>query len=280
MKGLMHRLAARAAGTTVPVRSDARLPIGSANLRWDESFDREAAAEPAGMAAAAEHLVRPHAAIPSSEQPEGSEPAGAMPGPNPHPSPARRMASDPPAAQEDWADQPSASRAASLFPEAQPDPDRAPASWERGISDATQEISGATVPSHRSGVRLPSNDEPALLMPRAADTSAPSPAAGDAAAHLLARTDVDAQATAPPPPLMPKVANRGMPTTEVSAAPRQQAWPPTTAQESENEPTEVHIHIGRIEVTAVHEAAPQRSKPKARQAAMSLESYLAERGKP
>lgn len=79
---------------------------------------------------------------------------------------------------------------------------------------------------------------------------------------------------------MPKVANRGMPTTEVSAAPRQQAWPPTTAQESENEPTEVHIHIGRIEVTAVHEAAPQRSKPKARQAAMSLESYLAERGKP
>ena len=148
------------------------------------------------------------------------------------------------------------------------------------MSDATQEISGATVPSHRSDVRLPRNDEPSLLMPRAADTPGPPPAAGDAAAHHPARTDVEVQATATPPPLMPKVTNRGVPTTEVSAAPRQQAWPPTTGQDTENEPTEVHIHIGRIEVTAVHEASPQRPKPKARQTAMSLESYLAERSKP
>ena len=41
--------------------------------------------------------------------------------------------------------------------------------------------------------------------------------------------------------------------------------------------TELHIHIGRIEVTAVREAAPIRRKPAAAQAATSLDAYLAQR---
>jgi hypothetical protein len=43
-------------------------------------------------------------------------------------------------------------------------------------------------------------------------------------------------------------------------------------------PNEVHVHIGRIEVTAVHE--PATAKPKARapgRQPMSLENYLARR---
>jgi len=44
-----------------------------------------------------------------------------------------------------------------------------------------------------------------------------------------------------------------------------------------SEPTEVHVHIGRIEVTAVAEAAPARSKPHAGKAPMSLDEYLAQR---
>jgi hypothetical protein len=45
------------------------------------------------------------------------------------------------------------------------------------------------------------------------------------------------------------------------------------------EPTEVHVHIGRIEVTAVHEPpAPHRPAPP-RAAPMSLQAYLATKGR-
>ena len=41
--------------------------------------------------------------------------------------------------------------------------------------------------------------------------------------------------------------------------------------------TELHIHIGRIDVTAVREAEPTRRKPAAAPAATSLDAYLAQR---
>jgi hypothetical protein len=45
------------------------------------------------------------------------------------------------------------------------------------------------------------------------------------------------------------------------------------------EATEVHVHIGRIEVTALHEPpAPRRSAP-SRAAPVSLQAYLATKGK-
>lgn len=68
--------------------------------------------------------------------------------------------------------------------------------------------------------------------------------------------------------------------------------PPTTRDRREGRhgnapapaggPTEVHVHIGRIEVTAIPEAPPTRSKPRAVKAPMSLEEYLArrQRGRP
>lgn len=43
------------------------------------------------------------------------------------------------------------------------------------------------------------------------------------------------------------------------------------------ETTEVHVSIGRIEVTAVHEAAPSPRKTPRRNAPMSLDDYLARR---
>ncbi len=46
---------------------------------------------------------------------------------------------------------------------------------------------------------------------------------------------------------------------------------------SAHEPSEVHVHIGRIEVTAVHEAPPAREKKRAARQPMSLEAYLAKR---
>jgi hypothetical protein len=42
---------------------------------------------------------------------------------------------------------------------------------------------------------------------------------------------------------------------------------------------EVHIHIGRIEVTAVHEASRPRRERTPSVPAMSLDTYLAKRGR-
>jgi hypothetical protein len=43
------------------------------------------------------------------------------------------------------------------------------------------------------------------------------------------------------------------------------------------ETTEVHVHIGRIEVTAMHEPAPAKPAAARRPAPMSLDDYLAKR---
>lgn len=41
------------------------------------------------------------------------------------------------------------------------------------------------------------------------------------------------------------------------------------------EPSEVHVHIGRIEVTAVHEPSPRFSKREHPRSTKTLEEYLA-----
>ena len=50
---------------------------------------------------------------------------------------------------------------------------------------------------------------------------------------------------------------------------------PATAAAAE--PTEVHVHIGRIEVTAVQAPAPPKRPSRSGQAPMSLDAYLAKR---
>ncbi len=73
---------------------------------------------------------------------------------------------------------------------------------------------------------------------------------------------------ATPDPLLPSAAvaqlSRPVPT----------ALSPATAADS---PNEVHVHIGRIEVTALQSAEPVRPKTKGAQPAMSLEDYLVRR---
>lgn len=53
---------------------------------------------------------------------------------------------------------------------------------------------------------------------------------------------------------------------------------PQTARASLPEPNEVHVHIGRIEVTAVHESQPpKRAAAPPRRQPLSLDDYLAKR---
>ena len=42
---------------------------------------------------------------------------------------------------------------------------------------------------------------------------------------------------------------------------------------------DVHIYIGSIEVTAVHDAAPARRRPSGPPPPMSLDTYFAKRGR-
>jgi len=49
------------------------------------------------------------------------------------------------------------------------------------------------------------------------------------------------------------------------------------ATQAEAEPTEVHVHIGRIEITAVRESNPSRPARRPRREPMSLDDYLAQR---
>jgi hypothetical protein len=68
-----------------------------------------------------------------------------------------------------------------------------------------------------------------------------------------------------------------------AAAPATTRWPamtnPAIHAATGGEPSEVHVHIGRIEVSAVHEAAPARRPPAPRPPPMSLDAYLAKRGR-
>ncbi len=110
-----------------------------------------------------------------------------------------------------------------------------------------------------------------------AATASPTPQPADPSAPLpTSPTTVPTDLVLPDPLLAPTPhgAPHGAPHDE----------PVTSAEptglrlaKTEPEPTEVHVHIGRIEVTAVAETtpAPKRSRP--RREPMSLDEYLAQR---
>ncbi len=97
------------------------------------------------------------------------------------------------------------------------------------------------------------------------------PATGDGTAPVHAPTIADEPAPA-----------RLLPTTSLRLQPRPWDTTPTKPLPSQTiaheaaDTTEVHVHIGRIEVTALREAPPP-SQPRQRPAAPSLASYLAAR---
>lgn len=89
------------------------------------------------------------------------------------------------------------------------------------------------------------------------------------------RLDAPARFAAPSTLLAPQPASSSRAPWAVAA---KQPGPSIHAVAAEQEPTEVHVHIGRIEVTAVHEAPPARKRPEPPpRTAPSLEDYLAQR---
>jgi hypothetical protein len=246
MKGLLHRLAARAAGTTVPVRSDARLPFGEANLGWGEMDDIEGRPEPLVMAAAMSPTARAHEASRPSAQPDGS--SHAAPVPMHH---GRSTASAPDLGADLRLSAPTRSPAAPFVPAGDSDPGLPARAVEHLSPDATQAPPGGddasevatqlSPPSRRPEVAFRLNGLPPLLMPGIAAERPSSPSGMVAAVRGPLGSDA------------------GTPAAE--------------------EPSEVHIHIGRIEVTAVPDAPSLRSRPGKKRAPMSLDAYLAARSR-
>jgi hypothetical protein len=259
VKGLLHRLAARAAGATAAVRSDARLPLGRT------SFGRDAAHAVAEQSFAVDVRVPAPGASAVFAQPRDSLAGDTAPMPMLD-RPPRRLQTPPadasPSAAPDTrsaahallgdASPPSPNPSPPLNPPPNPPPrlvDSTPADpgHASGRARSTTESAGRssalpTPEALRSDVTAAFVREPSLLIPLAV----PHPAAPPAI-------------TAPAITRRPGVTNS------------------TTHAVASEEPSEVHIRIGRIEVTAVHEAAPPRRPPVP--SPMSLDAYLAKRGR-
>lgn len=256
MKGLLHRLAARAAGTAARVRSDVRLPFGGGG--WGEAVETQ-------LDAAA--LSLPADAPSRTQAPTGHVPAGpAVVAPAPMAELRASLSSvlagaEPPAFK---APEPHARRAAI---ETNGDERMPPRLLGKGPDPRAH----VDAPAQREDVET--RREPAAVAPQ-------PPSSARRAAPVIGAPSTSRHGRVEPARLMPAATPRQPPAAPVSVA-GQAAWaahPPPRAAKAE-EPTEVHVHIGRIDVTAVPEPAAPRRRPAGAPAPMSLDSYLARRSR-
>jgi len=115
-------------------------------------------------------------------------------------------------------------------------------------------------------VSTPSSDPARESLDQAPDRPVPKAMRSESAAHILRD-----------PPLLIRQPIADQPSAQAAVL---QAVPRPAGQGiSQPEQADVHIHIGCIEVTAVHEPAASRSRPSPLQPPMSLDAYLAKRGR-
>lgn len=163
--------------------------------------------------------------------------------------------------------------------------------------NAAAEAPRVTVPHEAAHERAPSFASPRSVAPSGEEASAGSPAPllpsipreptvvapmprPEGRLDLAERSDDGLPFSAPvePPRLMPRVAPKAAEATFPVAPGR-----PSTISADQRSPgtveetTEVHVNIGRIEVTAVQEAPAQKPGPRHRPQPMSLDEYLARR---
>jgi hypothetical protein len=251
MNGLLHRLAARAAGTAISVRSDARLPFGSVGPAFGETVEVESDAERAAPSVTA-----------TAELPGGSDTPLTAPGaPGAQPAPPAFSHRD--------------TRPTPVVPPLDPSDAspsmRTPPRFVDAPADAAPQYRGEALAGAMPG--------------RQDHTSAsPGPPAGPmpiAAMAQPAPIPTESSSPADPPLLMPQAAPRQPPTPvrPVAELPDRLTASARAPAQTADEPHDVHVHIGRIEVTAVHEPAAPRRRPVAAPPPMSLDAYFTRRNR-
>lgn len=255
MKGLLHRLAERAAGTATAIRSDARLPFARVAPAFGDSDTTDAGPR---LGAAIEPAVVPQA--PVAARVETPVPAAARGSTQASQATARAAPLGPAAPPRGQTTAPAAldAPAVRVAVEAAPTPPRraegaAANAMMKSIEDRRVD---ATVQEQRLPLHAAGTPDPAPP-PRSAETARRRPG---------------------PAPLMPAVAPAPLPSGAAVAAAvlRNSDGRAAVALSAADEPNEVHIHIGRIDVTATNEPAPRR-RPAAATAPVSLGTYLARR---
>ena len=243
MSGLLQRLAARATGSAWALRSDARLPFASAP-GMVEVLDTEPP-QPATS-------HRPIQAEPS--QPTLSRPANLPP---PEPTPAAML---PLAPARQWA--------------GAEDAPTAPGSAQSPLAAVHSEVAAQpTAPDDRPHGAVATGHRP--ITERTASPLAQGPAPHADPAPLLPTAMERGAATHRQ--TAAGIAQHGMPRAPHAQQPlRQPLATPATAAE----PTEVHVHIGRIEVTAITQPQPQKRAAREHSQPLSLDAYLARRKEP
>lgn len=247
MSGFLRRLAAQALGQTAPVRSAAHLPYSEPTPFAE--ITTETGEQPAR----------------SLEQPNGIAQRRAPPAAEMAPEHRREMA-DSDAGQSALVSEPASRQPTSAQPASirahQPVP--TPLIEHRAnIVRRTGDLVATTPPDRQSEAEIDSQGDDDIRSRAEAATQTTA---------ARRRNPPQARRPAHPPPLL-------RPAT-FDAVREQRLAPQPAAARAGNveETTEVHVSIGRIEVTAVHEAAPpRRSAPRATKP-MSLEEYLARRG--
>lgn len=262
MSGLFHRLAQQAVGSEPGrVHTVTRLPFVS---------PPETGASPEGMAAPADD--RTHTTISPSTPSASAARAADMPDAVP-PDANRRQAGARPATK-------GASRRTTTF-------DDPSSSSERQASEPV--LSGSEdVIDHTLSSMLDESIPTSVV----ADSAATPDSAFSSQAESRRRATVgSASAMSPgegesdsrmPAPIIAPIAAAGAEhaaTRRLVSAPgvrERGGWLPVSTA-ADGEATEVHVHIGRIEVTATQEAASPRRQPAAGPKPMSLDEYLARR---
>ena len=272
MTGLLHRLGAQALGMASPVRPVARLAVLPAPVGQEDAVPRPEAGTGARPA--------------PSPHPRPAEPA---PSSSPGRGPSARAATSAPFTEAGPADSRLAGHPAAAVPSPSPAEAGAVAQvssdlWPADRGPGAEDTLGPAGPTS-AGVR-PRMQDPATVAargPRTRQRERPAPAAAPAADpdldFLPDRTRLDV-AGAAPQPLLPLLA----PAAPAHVGARHAAGlapsglPDPIGSSPVEEITEVHVSIGRIEVTAAPGPHPQPSRrPAADRKAMSLEQYLARR---
>lgn len=261
MNGLFRRLAKQANGLATTLHAPARLPFHDAPSATEalESANATMSAEAPSPIVAMPAQSRPTAPyVPETPELPGDSTTSSAAGPSVSAAPTAREATKATPALNRSDDAPQQAANASRAPR--------PARRAR-ISTSAQEIFAPT--AQQIATEAPSRPPPATERPTA-DTTPP---------ESTAEAIEDTATSEFPPTLLPphadaarvaSITTRTRPQTAERNAGRAQ----TSAGES---PNEVHVHIGRIEVTAIQESAPKPRAKRNGRAPMSLDEYLAKR---